>query len=499
MSYFSRPKTLQEMVAASAADTGADSREIEPISGKLRLGTVAHADMFPDYVTLEQQQGLLLLKESGLDKHLFILGATGAGKSETIKRLIFEILVATERDLFLVDGKGDVDLARDVGNLVYHLRNGQKTPVFKLGHSERGASYDAFRGGSEDIFNRLCALTGVSDAEGDSKYYANINRDLLQLICYAPVGPPRNFTQLRQRIDRGWLHDAWQHDPIESQDIDRIDARSLNDLATLIRPQARALGAIINDKGFALETVGSAIFSIRTQSVGDTAKLILDFLVEDLKDFMGKRQRRPGVLIIDEFGQFSNDNILSLLTLARSAHMGVVLATQDTASFKDETTEKMVLANTRTKILMATDHPEDVAELAGTVMRPEFGMQVDDGGFSGTGTVRQQHTFRVEPNDVARQRPGFAFVFSQRFAARVQIAAVGEVPPAPVASTQFDRPETAVVEERQDRSPVASPSAKEGRSADASTNKKQESPANEVKKVVDESLDDVDRPPDILD
>jgi len=39
--------------------------------------------------------------------------------------------------------------------------------------------------------------------------------------------------------------------------------------------------------------------------------------------------------------------------------LGIILATQDVASLQDETTKKLVLANTRTKLLMATDFPEE--------------------------------------------------------------------------------------------------------------------------------------------
>lgn len=76
---------------------------------------------------------------------------------------------------------------------------------------------------------------------------------------------------------------------------------------------------------------------------------------------MGKRQKRPGLLIIDEFGAFGNKNIIALLTMARSADLGVILATQDIASLGEENERRLILANTPTKILMATDFPEEIA------------------------------------------------------------------------------------------------------------------------------------------
>jgi hypothetical protein len=263
--------------------------------------------------------------------------------------------------------------------------------------------------------------------EGDARYYGEINRNLLQLICYAPGGAPRNFEELRVRIDKRWLEGAYRTNPAEASIIRGLGREDVASLANRVLPLAREFAPCIGDDGFALEDTPCAIFSIRAQSVGDTAGRFLDFLVEDLKDFVGKRQQRPGVLIIDEFGQFSNDNVVALLTMARSSNLGIILATQDTSSLKDPMTQRQVLANTRTKLLMASDFPEEVAILAGTIMRPEPTFQYEAGQATGLGSVRMQHTFTIDMNEAAKLKPGEAFVIRQRHAVKVQVAAIKPV------------------------------------------------------------------------
>lgn len=436
-SRFLKPKTLQDVVdeqereltrrAQLEVKKASGSNEVFAPDGWLRLGPKIKGDLLPEHLGIRYMSEWVALHEDLLDQHLFLLGATGAGKSETIKRLVLEILAQTERDIYLVDGKGDEGLANDIRSLIYQYK-GVTAPVFRLGFDNFGAVYDGFRGQASDVYNRLCALVGVIDAEGDAAYYADINRDLLQLICYAPGGPPRNFEQVRSRLNKPWLMDAYKDDEIEFETIDdEIENKDLQSLARRIRPLEREFRPCVGDDGFALEEVAYAIFSIRAQSVSDTARRFLDFLVEDLKDFVGKRQKRPGVLIIDEFGQFSNDNIISLLTLARSSKLGVVLATQDTASLKDEATKKLVLANTRTKILMATDFPEEVAELAGTIYRVESSMQHEEGEVTGKGSARVQHSFKIDMNEAAKLQPGEAFVLRQRYAVKAQVRRIGEV------------------------------------------------------------------------
>ena len=435
-SKFSKPKSLEEQLEErkraeearqSRLSSNAERRdEVEGEKALIRLGAKVRGQPFPPDLGIHQKNDWVVLSEDVLDQHIFVLGTTGSGKSETIKRLVYEILTATDRNIYLVDGKGDEGLANDIRSLAYQHGRGA-APVFRLGFEKSGAVYDGFRGQPTDVYNRLCALIGTSDAEGDAQYYADINRDLLQLICYAPAGPPRSFEELRERLSKEWLEDAYRDDEVERAAISRLDGRHLEGLSYRLRPLAREFSKHVGDGGFALEETPCAIFSLRVQSVGDTAQRFLDFLVEDLKDFIGKRQTRPAVLIIDEFGQFSNKNITALLSLARSAKLAIILATQDVASLKDEQTKKLVLANTRTKILMATEFPEELAELAGTILRLENSIQFQEGEVTGKGSARIQHQFAVDPNEVAKLKPGEAFIIRQRHHAKIKVRAIGEV------------------------------------------------------------------------
>ena len=286
-----------------------------------------------------------------------------------------------------MDGKGDLGLAHQVAQLLYE-KHAQPVPLFTLGFEKPGAVYDGFRGQPADIYNRLCALVGVEEATGNAEFYADINRDLLQLISYAPGGPPRSFREVDERLSRDWLLQAYRDDPEEMRYLDALDDTLLSGLTVRLRPLIREFGQVVNEHGFVLEESRGAVFCLRTQSVGDSARRFLNFLVEDLKDFIGKRQQRPGILIIDEFGTFRNQGVVDLVMLARSANLGVILATQDVANLGDEDTRRIIMADCRTKFLMATDFPEEVAELAGTIQQVEASVQHQDGEATGMGSAR---------------------------------------------------------------------------------------------------------------
>lgn len=436
---FTKPKTLEEKLTKEEQRFEAQNRrlllrastipEIETAIGKIRLGVMMKGNLFPTTLGVDHNRHWVCLNEDILDQHIFLLGTTGAGKSETIKRLVREVLLATNRNVYFVDGKGDEGLANDIRSLAFAHGRGT-APIFRLGFEQYGAIYNGFRGGKSDIYNRLCALIGLHEAQGDSQYYADINRDLLQLICYAPDGPPKNFEEVRIRLNKNWLLEAYKDDFLEYQTIeDEISAKDIQGLLRRIRPLMREFNSSINDSGFSLESVQCAIFSIRTQSVEDTSKRFLQFLVEDLKDFIGKRQKHPAVLIIDEFGQFSNKSIITLLSLARSSKLGIILATQDVASLQDETTRRLVLANTRSKILMASDFPEEIAALAGTIYQIESSIQYDSGNVTGLGSARIQHAFKVDMNEAAQLQPGEAFLIRQRYVAKIKVRAIENIQP----------------------------------------------------------------------
>lgn len=439
-----RPRTLDEHLAEQealwAAKNAALSRQAERqeggeaamLPGHLTLGVFIKGDRFAPGVGVVRRGQWVLLDEALLNQHMLLIGAPGAGKTETLKRLIVEILRTTDRDIFFVDGKGDLNLAQQVAQLCY-AKYGQPTPLFTLGFDEPGAVYHGFRGQATDLYNRLAALIGVDEAQGDAQYYADINRDLLQLICYAPAGPPRSLGEVRRRLHPAWLKAAYHDHPEEAQVVDELDPKLLHSLAVRLRPLVREFGHLVDERGFVLEESRVALFCLRTQSVGDTARRLLNFLVEDLKDFIGKRQQRPGVLIIDEFGAFRNQGVVDLLMLARSANLGVVLATQDIASLGDEDTRRLILADCRTKLLMASDFPEEVAQLAGTIQQVEASIQHQDGDSTGAGSARVQHAFRVDMNEAARLQPGEGFLIRQRYAVKLRTKRVAQVATDPQA------------------------------------------------------------------
>jgi energy-coupling factor transporter ATP-binding protein EcfA2 len=423
-----------EFEARRAANLEARARtqanhEPEQVRSGLLIGTKMHGESLPhtkkDDIGIHQRRNWVVLDDWLLNEHMFVLGATGAGKSTYLKRLCAEVLKNTERSVFVIDGKGEEELAQDIRALVWKYR-GQDTPIFRMGGETRGQSYNPFSGTAEAVYNRLLAMVRVSVAEGNAEYYADANRDLLSLVCGAPGGPPRSLEEVRSRLTLKWLRDAYVDDPQERSYIAELDEERVHGLLVRVLPFIREMRSYLRPDGFSLEKTSSAIFSIRALSVGDTAQRFCRFLIEDVKDFVATRTQSStgGLLCIDEFGVFGNDNVTAVLSQARSKGYGVVLATQDYSNLGEERQAQSILSNTLTKVLMGTDYPEALGMTAGTKLQVESSMQSNEQGPTGMMSGRIQHAFKVDMNTARRFQRGQSFVIRKGYAIAVQVSPV---------------------------------------------------------------------------
>ena len=430
--------------AKRASETG-----VEPEKNVLFLGGHASSkrsfgrEKIPEYLGFVFKHRTVSMVEKILDRHMFVLGTTGAGKSETLLRIILEVLQKTDRRIYVVDGKGDMEFANVIATLAHQYR-GEQVPVFQIGRSVKGSVYHGFMGNKTQIFNRLSAMVGIREAEGGAQFYARANAGLLQLVCgisravvSRDVEPPRSFDQVVDRLTESWLLDIYG-DTHEEGNIEAYAKEGhINSLRNQMAVFGRTFGGMIDKSGFTLESTKAAVFSLRTQSAGVDSKNFLDFFIEDVKDFIGNRQPKgsKGLLIIDEFGTFKNQNITDVLSLARSAGLGVILATQDVATLgESQNLQRRILANCNTYIVMKTNFPEEVAELAGTIMQIETSYALREGQeMTGAGSGREQHTFKIQPNEVAQLRPGECFIINSRYAPRVNIERIPEVKVNPEA------------------------------------------------------------------
>lgn len=412
-----RQPTIEEHLAEQRGRLPTTHEEGTPPAGPLlTLGKVEASEYFPVHIGVYTHR-MLAITEDILDTHLVVIGEIGSGKTTGLLTLIDQLVRNTNRDIIVVNGKGDEEFAQSVRALLYPRRG--ETPIVRLGSYKRGAHYDAFRGDALAIYNRLVKLAGLEEMRGEATFWAELHRNGLQLICFAPDGPPRSFAEVEARLDQKWLNNTYKNNAARKRIVADVvkdrgtSGSALRNLALLLSPIINELGGVITQSGYGLED-GNVIFSVRTESIPDTARRFFALFVEDAKDYIGNRQKKPAALIIDEFHAFNNESITWLLSMARSFKLAVILATQSTASLGKDLQQKLLLSNTTTVISLRTMFPEDICNLAGTIEAPLHTHQVDSGSFTSMGSVRIEDKYRIDPNDVARLPNGYAYLVRQR-------------------------------------------------------------------------------------
>ena len=139
-----RAKRQEERLSRKAHDH-ASAAGGETEAGHLTLGVFIKGDArFPEYVGIKRKQAWVLFSEKLLSQHLLLIGATGVGKTETIRHLVVETLRATDRDIFLIDGKGDEALGRQVAQLIYQYRWRARCPSSRWDWTNPARSIMAF-------------------------------------------------------------------------------------------------------------------------------------------------------------------------------------------------------------------------------------------------------------------------------------------------------------------------------------------------------------------
>ena len=434
------PKTvaelLQEQQAKFAKEEQTRAKRAIPegtFPGKdhIYLGAALTTDLYPPETQVTQNYNGLSIMANSLYQHTLITGASGSGKTQTLLRVIDQLARNTDVAIYVIDGKGDEEFAQRVARVIYDARNIQ-TPILRIGRElPKSAIYNPFMGSDKAIYNRLCSMAGVNEQSGNATFYANRTKFLLQCLCKCKEGAPRSFTALKARLNKKWLLEAHKHDPHLSGLIGNIRENDFNDFVYNLIANILDFEEITGQEGFTIEGSESAVFSLNMSSEETSGKDFTNLLISDLKDAMSNRITRPSIWIIDEFLVLGNTTIKNILTVGRSQKTGLILAMQTIDTVTDVELQTTILTNCATIIMHRDPRPETLIGLAGTVLMPEIGIQGKDGQATGMTTLRIQHQYKIDPDEVRRLHSGEAYFLRNGYASKLKIALL-----APSTSTQ---------------------------------------------------------------
>jgi conjugal transfer pilus assembly protein TraD len=393
----------------------------------------------------------VFLTDRQLSAHALILGASGAGKSTTLLRILTDS-IRRGLPVVAIDLKGSPGFVRALGDAA--AAAGRE---FALWTPDGPAHWNPLaHGNATELKDKLIATERFTEPHYQRAAERYV-QTVLQVLLERGSGAPPTLAEVVGLMDPRRLAAGLRAAP-------RPLARRVQDYVATLSPDQlsaiRGLGtrlAIISeshtgaylgpgggrpvDLRAALAGDQVVAFSLNSSTYGKLAAQLGTLVIQDLVAAVGHRLQTPSgpraLIAIDEFSALGSDNTIALLARGREAGASVLLATQELADLDRAARglRDQVLGNTAVKIAHRQDVPasaQAIAQMAGTetvwdhthriARRPLLGAHD-----TGAGTRRQVERFVIHPNVIKTLPTGEAVLITKL--PRAQARTVRVLPP----------------------------------------------------------------------
>lgn len=360
--------------------------------------------------------------------HLVAIGATGSGKTQTILRLIASHLSLGWR-VIVIDAKEDHETARRFADLSRTL--GVDSNRVKAWPDS--GPIDLLRGPADAVSNRLMASAAWTEP-----YYRAVANTLLTLATEDAAGTPVSFEELLNRLDPAALKSRWAGTPrgpiaagISATDVQGVRFRYFNIASDLL-----ACRAIAHHGGGWSWEDGDAVWitlptSTRSATAGILGRALLVDLIGYIRDAQRRTDPRPMLVVIEELGAIVSADrdtanlVIEAVERARSARVRTIVSVQTPEGLGDPASQSRILHGGAAVIAHRMPRPDSIVELAGSRYGLEASLGITRAGnLLDSGSVREQHQFRIPPNRLRSLGVGEAIFVHEGHWAHVSVPMV---------------------------------------------------------------------------
>lgn len=382
------------------------------------------------YITNDQRQ-----------MHCEVVGSTGTGKTESVLLPMLAHDLAHGKGAIILDGKGDLELLNRILYIVTAKKRHDDFFFFSLAHPDKSNTYNPlYRGNPTELKDKL-----INSMAWSEEFYRRMaERAALTLFNAIQSRKRRKITRFRDLhaylTDVGALSKLNDEttDPVLKQDIGKmvdsfkdnqkflsglmadlyLTSRSeFSDLLDTLRPEIDLLRVY--------EKQQIVYFALDLQKYADTSRRLGRMVIQDIRAVSSHIQakipeyrRHFFPVFIDDASSFLELNFIDFLNKCRASGFAVTMLHQSLGDlvFRGISNfQQQVMENTNIKIILRQDDPwsvEKFTKIGGTRRTMISTYQTEDKmlgkGFTGTGSVREGQTFRVEPDLIRGLKRGEA-------------------------------------------------------------------------------------------
>ena len=378
----------------------------EPVAGILLDGEPDPAWISDRYVAVPDSAA-----------HIVAIGATGAGKTQSILRLAAAHLQLGWR-VIVIDAKEDHDTAKTFYDLALHSGIAEdRTRIWPY-----SGPVDLFRGDATAIRDRLMACAGYSEP-----YYRAVAGTTLTLVANDNPAP-QTLAQVLGKLDHTALKSRWagtENGPIAAglkpDDVQGVRYRYYD-----LNRQLVSIGAIAEvPGGWSWEDCDAAWITLPTSTRADAAAAFGRALLVDLIGYIRdttRRDMRPILLVVEELGAIvSSDGetarlIVEAFERARSARVRTIVSVQTPEGLGAPDMQARILHSGAAVLAHRMPAPEIISQMLGTRYGLEASLGVDkEGKLLSVGSLREQSQFVLSPNVLRRLPIGQAVFIHGRY------------------------------------------------------------------------------------
>ncbi len=362
-----------------------------------------------------------VLPHEALRTSAVMLGASGSGKSETIRRSEYGAHKVYRLQVIHIDAKGNTKEAEEesedsAARFVATMRaaGAQTIKVFPSTY------YNGWLGSPAELKNRLLSVVDSSE----SPYYGDVLTNALDLALSARI-TPRSSRHFLANLDFEHLKLLHRGDRLNYQRVLKLNQKLLKEVELRYQVFFAAMAGQL-DGTLDYADADAVYLRVRGFVLRNEAPRLGRFLVSDFMHYMAER-RRAGVqtlLVIDEFNALSMREAPSVLfEQVRDFGGCVIVSSQGYTGLGPREYADRILDACSTYVLHACSDPLPVSKRAGKRWKLETTYTEDEEG-NPCPHHRLRHDWRVPETAVMQQGEGQAFWIYKGRAQQVQTAQV---------------------------------------------------------------------------